>query len=90
MNTGALIYVSGEAPRIWSASDDVYFRKQVDYFDMVRIMPTRANAFQVHCLCLDMLSKGMTEIVLATAAFKKNGKLELNKQCCRIPLVVIN
>jgi len=90
LSTGAIICVAGEAPEKWTEDDEACFRKQIDNFDTVRIMPSQIDSYQLQCLWLDLLSKGMTEIVIATAEFKESGKLEFTRQYCRFPLVAMN
>jgi hypothetical protein len=90
LSTGAIICVAGKAPQDWSEADEADFRKIVDAFDAIRIMPLRMNAYQLRCQWLDLILKGMTEVVIWMAGFTESGRLEVNRQLCRLSIVALN
>ncbi len=90
MKTGAIICVHGKAPEGWNEVDENDFRKQVSEFDIVRIVPSRINAFQLQWFWLDLISKGMTEVAIWMAEFNSNRRLAFRRQLCRLQIVGLN
>jgi hypothetical protein len=90
LSTGAIICVAGEVPEDWGEADEADFRKTVDKFDAIRIMPSQIDAYQLQCQWLEMILKGVTEIVIWRAEFTESGRLEVNRQLCRLSIVALN
>ena len=90
MSIGAIICLTNEMPAKWNQDKEVQFRDQLESFDMIRIIPTQVNSYLLHCLYLDVVKKGMTEIVIAKAQFCARGRLELDHLYCRLPVRSMN
>jgi hypothetical protein len=90
LSTGAIICVAGEVPENWSEADEADFRKTIDAFDAIRIMPLKMDADQLQCQWLDLIRKGMTEVVIWRAEFTESGRLEVNRQLGRLSIVAPN
>jgi hypothetical protein len=63
---GALVCISGE-PVGWSAEDERRLRKQFAEFDAVQIVTPQTIQCMFHRIWFQMISRGITEIVIARA-----------------------
>lgn len=90
LTIGAIICIAGEIPETWSENDEADFRKQVNAFDAIRVLPSRANVYQLTYLWLDLISNGMTEIVILSAEFSENRRLNFSRRLLRLPIMELN
>lgn len=91
MSTGAIICVTNNAPAKWNQEKETQFRRQVvEAFNMIRIVSSKADRHLLYFLWMDLITKGMTNVVIATAKFTANGRLELDRDYCRLPVISLN
>lgn len=90
LTSGAIICIAGEIPLRWSENDEADFKRQVNAFDAIRVVPSRTDVYQLTYLWLDLISKGMTEIVIFSAQFTEKGGLNLSRLLLRLPLIALN
>lgn len=84
---GAVICIEGEAPDTWSEDDEFSFRKQLTEFEAVQITTSKLIPFMFRRIWINMLTEGITDLVLAKAEFRDNGELELSGKGCRLPMI---
>lgn len=87
LRKGTIICVVGEAPDKWSEDGEASFREQISKFQAVRIITPQISSFQMLTYWLQLLSNGITDIVIAMAEFNDNGKLEFTEKSYKLPLI---
>ncbi|RZB36519.1 MAG: hypothetical protein SRB2_02015 [Desulfobacteraceae bacterium Eth-SRB2] len=87
LKKGAIICIVGEAPDEWSENHEISFREQISKFQAIRIITPQVSSFQMLNHWLQLLSNGITDIVIAMAEFNGNGKLEFAEKSCKLPLI---
>ena len=87
LKEGAIICIDGKTPDKWTEGDEADFRKQLTNFETVQFVTPQAAPFLLQRLWLKMISKGITDLVVAMAKFGKTGKLELSGKRVRLPIV---
>ena len=87
LKKGAIICIEGKGPQIWTEADEAKFREQLSNYEAVRIVTPQIAPFLLHRIWLKMISKGITDLVVAIATFSKTGKLELSGKSVRLPVI---
>ena len=84
---GAIVCITGIAPGQWSKDDEIAFRDQLSSYEEVRIVTPQIAPILLHGIWLKMLSKGITELVIAMATFGQSGRLKLNGKRYKLPMI---
>ncbi len=90
MKKGAIVCISGNIPGTWSAKDEADFREKFDQFDAIQIVTPRTPRFLLNLIWMKMLSRGITDLFLARAKFRKRGDLEVSGEKVRLQTVGTN
>jgi hypothetical protein len=87
LKTAAIICIEGKAPDSWTKNNEVAFRNQLTKFDTVRFITPQIGSCLLHGIWFNMLSRGITDLVVAMATFGETGQLELNGKGYRLPMI---
>lgn len=87
LKKGAVICITGEAPEKWSQEDEFRFRKQLSKFDAVHFITPQLIPYVFHRIWFKMVSKGITDLIIAKVEFNASGKLYFNSNDCRLPMI---
>jgi hypothetical protein len=87
LKKGAIICIDGKPPEKWTANNEVAFRNQVIKFDSVRFITPQVGSCLLHGIWFNMLSRGITDLVVAMATFGDSGQLELSGKGYRLPMI---
>jgi len=90
MKKGAIVCISGNVPRTWAKKDEAEFRNQLHQFEAIHFITPRTPSFHLNSIWLTMISRGITDLVLASARFGGTGKLELSEERFRFQAVGLN
>lgn len=87
MKKGTIVCISGNIPDAWSARDEADFRRRFKHYDAIQIVTPRTPRFLFNLIWMKMLSRGITDIFLARARFRKKGDLEVSEENIRLQMV---
>jgi hypothetical protein len=87
LKKGAIIFIDGTLPENWTKDDEVVFRDQLTKFDTVRFITPQIGSYLLHGIWFNMVSRGITDLVVAMATFSENGQLELSRKGYRLPMI---
>ena len=90
MSTGAIIYVAGDEMTDWDPDKEAQFRQRIRDFDRIRIISSHATSLMLHCMWLDLIAQGMTEVVIGKAEFDEIGRVRFIQLYCRLTVTTLN
>jgi hypothetical protein len=90
MKSGAIICIYGNVPTGWTVEDELKFKETTANFSKVKIVTPRIMALMMNRLWLQLISDGMTDIVIAVAEFNQKRGLQFKPNSIRFPVVGIN
>jgi hypothetical protein len=89
MSAGAIICFDHDKLTGWDADKETRFCEYIRNFDTVRVISQQVNSFLLHRMWLDLIAKGMTEVVIGKAEFDASGRL-LFQLYCRLTVTTLN
>jgi hypothetical protein len=90
LKSGAIICIYGKPPAGWSAKDSLRFKEKTADFAIVRIVTPGTSALMMNHIWLNLISAGVTDIMVAVAKFDQKRKLRIQPDSLRFRVVGMN
>jgi hypothetical protein len=90
LKSGAIICICGSVPDAWTAEDSRQFKETTANFSKVRIITPGISAFMMNRLWINLISDGITEVVVAVAEFNQKSGLQIKPNSIRFSVVGMN
>lgn len=90
MKRGAIICIYGKPPQGWSVEDSIKFKEKTANFSTVRIVTPGMGAFMMNHFWLNLISAGVTDIIIALAEFDQKRELCIKPNSLRFRVVGMN
>ena len=90
MKSGAIICICGNVPDGWTVEDELRFKETTANFSKVKIVTPRIMGLMMNRLWLQLISDGMTDIVIVMAEFNQKRRLQFKPNSIKFSVAGIN